>query len=254
MSVAVNQLPLFERDRTGKLIGRYLSNTLFAPRCLLCDEASQSGYDLCSACAAALPWLGAACRRCAQPLAHREGPQALCGACQQTRSPLQRAHSVFVYADPVSALLRRFKFHQDLTAGRLLAQLMAPVMVRFMQSLCPEDRPQAIVPVPLHVARLRQRGYDQALELAKPLARFLNVPLLHGLHRIRATQAQSQLDAKARKRNMRCAFAARAVRLPAHVLLIDDVMTTGATLYAAAYALSQARVQRIDAWVCARAP
>jgi len=254
MGVAVNQLPLSELGRTEFRIARYLSNALFAPRCLLCDEASQSGYDLCSACAGALPWLGAACRRCAQPLAHIEGAHALCRACQQTRSPLQRAHSVFVYADPVSVLLRRFKFHHDLAAGRLLAQLMAPVMARLVPSLPSEDRPQAIVPVPLHITRLRQRGYDQALELAKPLARFLNLPLLHGLRRIRATQAQSQLDAKARKRNMHHAFAARAVRLPAHVLLMDDVMTTGATLYAAAYALGQAGVQRIDAWVCARVP
>jgi len=235
-------------------MGRYLSNSVFAPRCLVCDQACQSHYDLCKACTAALPWLGSACVRCAQPLAQIEGRQTVCGACQHSHSPLQRAKAAFVYADPINALLRRFKFHQDLAAGRLLAQLMASVMGNFMQSLHPVDRPQALLPVPLHVWRLRQRGYDQALELAKPLARYLNLPLIHGLRRIRNTQAQSQLHAAARKRNVRHAFTARIRPLPAHVLLIDDVMTTGATLHAAAYALRKAGVQRIDAWVCARVP
>jgi len=254
MRDAVNQLLPDRRYGAKQRVGHYLSNLLFAPRCLLCDQASQSGYDLCTACVAALPWLRCACYRCAQPLAAIEGSQRLCGACQQSRSPLQRTYAAFVYADPVNLLLRRFKFHQDLAAGRLLAQLMAPVMAGLMHSVNAENRPQAVLAVPLHLSRLRQRGYDQALELAKPLARSLHLPLLHGLRRIRATQAQSQLDAKARKSNVRNAFVANKTALPAHILLVDDVMTTGATLHAAAYALKKIGVKRIDAWVCARVP
>ncbi|MBT2748394.1 ComF family protein [Lysobacter sp. ISL-42] len=111
-----------------------------------------------------------------------------------------------------------------------------------------------LIPIPLHRARLRERGYDQALELAPPLARELRLPLLDdALLRLRNTPAQSRLDAAHRRRNLRDAFAWRgAASVPAHVVLIDDVMTTGATLHAAARTLRRVGVQRVDAWVCAR--
>ena len=227
-------------------VGGRLSDLLFPPACLVCGEPGQPGRDLCPACAAALPWLENACRGCALPLPATEPGGALCGACGQGRSPLTEVHAAFLYAAPMDGLLRLFKFHGDLAAGRLLAQLMhAP--------LAAVERPQALVPVPLHLSRLRRRGYDQALELARPLARALRLPMLAGLRRTRATAAQSELDAAARRRNLRAAFAARGT-LPAHVALVDDVMTTGATLQAAARALRRAGVARVDAWVCARVP
>jgi len=156
---------------------------------------------------------------------------------------------------PVERLLPRFKFHHDLAAGRLLAQLM-------LHALRDVPRPDALLAVPLHPSRLRRRGYDQALELARPLARSLQLPLMtDGLTRTRATAArtrataaQSELDAAARKRNLRGAFSARPGAWPEYVTLIDDVMTTGATLSAAASALRAAGVARVDAWVCAWVP
>ena len=216
---------------------------LFALRCLVCGEAGADGRDLCAACRAALPWQGPACRRCALPLPH----PGTCGGCLHRPPPLAAAHAAFDYAFPLDRLLPRLKFHADFAAGRVLAQCMAE---RFTAL----PRPDAIVSVPLHRARLRRRGYDQALELAALLARALGLPLLEGaLHRRKTTTAQSRLDAKARRRNLRDAFlvASRAA-LPAHVALVDDVMTTGATLHAAALALRRAGVQRVDAWVCAR--
>jgi len=136
-----------------------------------------------------------------------------------------------------------------MAAGRLLAQLSAA-------ELAAAPRPQALIPIPLHDNRLRRRGYDQALELAQPIARQLNLPLRADLlRRTRATQPQSQLDAAGRRRNLRGAFAVcQRGPLPAHVVLFDDVMTTGATLYTAANALRRAGIARVDAWVCARAP
>lgn len=112
------------------------------------------------------------------------------------------------------------------------------------------------MPVPLHDSRLRHRGYDQAQELARYLALGLQVPLLsETLVRTRATAPQSELDAGARRRNLRRAFDVHAgAALPDHVTLIDDVMTTGATLEAAACSLRRAGVARVDAWVCARVP
>ncbi|MBO9716367.1 MAG: ComF family protein [Pseudoxanthomonas sp.] len=213
-------------------------------RCLACGEPGDDGLDLCAACHAALPLNRNACLRCALPLA----APGTCGRCLSRPPPLHAVHAAFAYAAPLDRLLPRYKFHQDLAAGHLLAQLMA-------HALAGCERPQGLVPVPLHRARLRQRGYDQALELARPLASTLRLPLhVDLLQRVRATPAQSQLDATARRRNLRGAFGVTGRPLPAHVALVDDVMTTGATLHAAAAALRRAGVARVDAWVCARTP
>ena len=223
-----------------------LGRLLFRSRCLLCGESGDAGRDLCRACAATLPWNRSACARCALPLAIAADA---CGHCLRHPPPIASTRAAFVYGFPVDRLLPRLKFHDGLGAGRLLSGLMA-------EALADADRPDALMPVPLHRARLRQRGYDQALELAKPLARELRLPLRDGLlHRRKATAPQSRLDARARRRNLRSAFEVRpSPTLPAHVALFDDVMTTGATLHAAALALRRAGVQRVDAWICARVP
>ncbi|MCD7100191.1 ComF family protein [Stenotrophomonas sp. MMGLT7] len=224
-------------------IGRWL----LPPRCAVCDEPGADGCDLCRRCREALPWNGVACSACAIPLPGRDAAGApLCGSCLQRRPPLERVSAAFAYAAPVAGLLLRFKFHQDLAAGRVLATLMAAHCAAL-------PRPQALVPVPLHRARLRQRGYDQALELARPIAAALSLPRCDALRRIRPTAAQSRLDAPGRRRNLRGAFGV-AGPVPAHVALVDDVMTTGATLQAAALALRRAGATRVDAWVCARVP
>lgn len=224
-------------DRAGRL--------LLPPRCLLCHEAGAEGRDLCSACAQPLqPY--PACRQCALPL-----PEAApaCGRCLRHPPPYTHTLALGMYAFPLDRLLPRFKFHADLAAGRELAHLLATAAHH-------AERPQALVPVPLHPQRLRERGYNQALELARPVARTLDLPLLpHALQRLRATAAQSQLSATARRRNVRGAFAASThAALPAHVALIDDVMTTGATLAECSRVLLRAGAQRVDLWVVARAP
>jgi ComF family protein len=216
---------------------------LFAPRCMVCGEPGARGRDLCSACHAELPWQGSACLRCALPL-----PQpGTCGHCLESPPPLGETHAVFDYAFPLDRLLPRLKFHRDFAAGRVLAHCMG-------ERLALLPRPDAIIPIPLHHARLRGRGYDQALELARPLAHAMRLPLLdRALVRRKTTRAQSRLDADARQRNLRDAFqVSSGVPMPAHVVLVDDVMTTGATLHAAARSLHQAGVRRVDAWICAR--
>lgn len=240
MADPVNQIAIRKVD--GLLTQAAL--TLWPPRCLVCAEPGDGGLDLCPPCAAALPFNAPACPRCALPLAV---PADACGGCLRRPPPQHRTRAVFVYRAPLDRLLPRVKFHADLACARLLATLMA-------RELAADDRPQALVPVPLHRARLRQRGFDQALELARPLSRLLAVPLrIDGLRRVRATAAQTRLDAAGRRRNLRGAFAA-ASGLPAHVALVDDVMTTGSTVHAATRVLLQAGVARVDVWVCARVP
>lgn len=220
---------------------------LFWPlRCLVCGNSGAGELDLCADCARVLPWNRCACPRCALPL---PAPAVACGACLRRPPAVERAHAAFVYGFPVDRLLPRLKFHQGLAAGRLLAALTA-------EGLRDAERPDALLPLPLHGERLRTRGYDQALELAAPLARRLRLPLRDDLlRRSKATAPQSRLDGDQRRRNLRNAFSVRTDRdLPAHVVVFDDVMTTGATLHAAAVALRRAGVQRVDAWVCARVP
>jgi ComF family protein len=218
---------------------------LLAPRCLVCAEAGVDGLDLCRWCRAELPWNEPACPRCALPLA----PGVDCTRCLAEAPPFTRAHAAFRYEFPVDRLLPRFKFHADLAAGALLATLL-------QWSLDPGDWPLALVPVPLHRSRLRRRGYDQALELGKSLARATGLPLLPSrLRRLRATQAQTELGASARRRNVAGAFAlAPGPPLPAHVALVDDVLTTGATAGECAHLLLDAGVERVDLWTVASAP
>ena len=254
MAIPVNQTLPAKVDEARARLGFWLRNDaarlLWPARCLVCDAPGADGLDLCEACSAALPWNRCACARCAMPLpAGAWDPTSACGPCLRHPPPLAAVHAACVYAAPIDRLLPRFKFHNDLAAGRLLAQLMAEAFAAL-------PRPAALLPIPLHRARLRRRGYDQALELARPLARALDLPLLEStLVRARATPPQSRLDARQRRRNLRGAFAVRTgTPLPAHVVLVDDVMTTGATLHAAAAALRRAGVARVDAWVCARVP
>jgi ComF family protein len=214
-------------------------------RCLLCGAQGQPGMDLCEACAIEMPRNRSCCARCALPL---PTPAALCGQCQRRPPPWDAAWAPFRYGWPLDRLETRYKFGATLAAGRALATLWqaerAPAL------------PELIVPVPLHRTRLRKRGYNQALELARPLARTLGVPCRPDvLQRARATGAQTELDAADRRRNVRGAFALRpGSTLPAHVVVLDDVMTTGATLAECASVLKRAGVTRVDVWALARAP
>ena len=223
-----------------------LQHWLLPLRCLLCGARGADGLDLCRECAAELPRNRRCCARCALPLAE---PAALCGECQRRPPPWARAWSPIRYGWPLDRLEARFKFGRDLAAGRVLGTLWA-------REPHPDDLPDLIVPVPLHRSRLRRRGYNQALELARPLARRWGLPLRYDLlRRTRSTEAQSELDAIARRRNVRGAFVLHpGATLPDHIALLDDVMTTGATLAECVRVLRRAGVVRIDAWSLARAP
>ncbi len=215
-------------------------------RCLLCGAAGANGIDLCADCAAELPRNRCCCARCALPLA---APAALCGECQRHAPPWDAAWAPFRYGWPLDRLESRYKFGSDLAAGRVLSTLWA-------REPGPIELPSLLLAVPLHRSRLRRRGYNQALELARPLARELRVSLRHDvLQRRRRTEAQTELDAVSRRRNVRGAFALREnLTLPSHVAILDDVMTTGATLAECARVLRRAGVVRIDVWALARAP
>lgn len=224
---------------TPRAAARWLLNELLPPACQICGEAGDHDRELCGPCCLALPWHGEGCARCAAPLPEDAGD--ICFRCEEEPPLLEMCWASFRYDDPIAPLLRRYKFHQDLAAGRLLAQLM---------SLSPPPWPMApLVAVPLHASRLRRRGYDQAGELAH----MIGAPRWQGLRRMRATAPQSERNAQARRHNLDGAFAVQG-NVPEAVVLVDDVMTTGSTLQACTQALQQAGCQDVRAWVCARVP
>jgi ComF family protein len=220
---------------------------LLPPVCVLC-AARGEGRDLCPACHASLPYTTTACKRRALPLP-ASGAGQECGECQRHPPDYDRGYSLLRYEPPADQLIQRLKFNARLPLARLLGELMAEQLARRTQTW-----PECIIPVPLHRTRLRERGFNQALEIARPLARRLHIPLdYRSCTRVRHTAVQSLLPAAARHKNIKGAFQVTRPLTVRHVALVDDVMTTGHTLRECAATLRKAGVEQIEVWVVARA-
>ncbi len=208
--------------------------------------------DLCAGCRADLPWLGPCCARCARPLATATGG-AWCGRCLRRPTPQAATRIALRYAFPVDQLLQKLKFGGALPPGRVLGELLALNLSRREGAAPTTGNIDALVPVPLHPRRMRERGFNQAVEIARPVARALSLPLLlHACRRVRDTPAQSGLDARERRRNPVGAFAANAEVAGKRVAIIDDVYTSGSTIAAVTHALLHAGATRVEAWCVAR--
>lgn len=219
--------------------------------CLLC-AAPADAWGLCEPCLADLPWNRDACARCALPLP--EG-LATCPACRAATPPQALTLCPLRYEFPVDYLVGRLKYGGRLVHAPVLGELLNAAVGEHPGAL-----PRCLLPAPLHPRRLARRGYNQALEIARPVARFTGLPLeTRLLRRCRATAPQMTLDRAARAGNPAGAFAVDPARLAAlgpglSVALVDDVMTTGATLGAMAQVLLEAGVERVEYWVVARTP
>jgi len=222
---------------------RRLQWTLYPPVCLVCGGTGGGRRDLCGGCRRDLPVNAPACPRCAAPV---PVPRT-CGRCLRRAPAFDTAWAAFRYEAPVSRLVQALKFRGSLAAGRLLGELMA-------EQLPPSSgvRPDVLVPVPLHPSRQRSRGYNQALELARAIARRSGIPLEPDLcERRRATREQVALSATERRANMRRAF--RVTRTPPpSVAIIDDALATGSTTGELATALRRAGVEHVVVWCAAR--
>ena len=221
-------------------------------QCLICDEQTDTAEPLCSACEAELPWLGGQCAVCALPL---PGDGLLCGQCQKRPPGFARVEAPWRYAFPVDSLITRFKHQRQWPLGRLLGALLSHHLQHAFAEGLP--RPDLLLPVPLGRKRLRQRGFNQAGMLANWLASSLQLPVQeHWLLRPREGAHQQELDAAARKRNLRQAFALHTQARIAgrHVALVDDVLTTGATADTLARLLTRAGAARVDIYCLARTP
>lgn len=197
--------------------------------CVLCGAASNATL-VCAHCEACLP-------RC------EDAPVEVPSACA-----FEESIAVFDYRFPVDRLVQRFKFSGDLAAGRWLAEQLA----QRVRALPP---PALLVAPPQTAARLRERGFNQALELAKVVGRACGARVaITGLAKRRETVPQPSLGGRARRRNLRGAFACSLALEGLHVAIVDDVLTTGATADALARVLKSAGAARVSVWAVARAP
>ncbi len=227
----------------NSLFNQFL-NRLLPVSCGLCNAATGSHLPLCQPCMNELPLLGTACISCALPVA----TAGSCGKCQQHPPACEQTESVFLYQEPVSFLIQQFKFSRKLEYGCLFSSLMAKKLLSL------PEKPDLIIPVPLHSSRLRSRGYNQSWEIARQLSRITGVKASHKFcQRTKKTPLQTGLKASERKRNLRQAFSITANVIDLHVCIVDDVMTTGSTVEAIAVALKAAGAARVSGMVVARA-
>jgi ComF family protein len=180
------------------------------------------------------------CPQCALPTPLGER----CARCLKRPPHFDRAVAAFAYLFPVDKLVQALKYNERL----LLAHAFADELAQRVDAL-----PDCIVPMPLHSSRLRERGFNQSAELAKRLAAKTGCPLLlHACQRVRATLPQAALTWKARRGNLRGAFVCSAAVAGKHVAVVDDVMTSGASMNELAKALRRAGAREISVWVVAR--
>ena len=210
--------------------------------------------EVCHYCAEQLKHNHRACQRCALPL--KDSENHICGNCLSHKYYFKQVYSPYIYTDEIRYLIRQLKYHNKIHYARTLAGLFIKQSEHFNDFRLP----QRLIPMPMHKQRLRQRGYNQALELSRSLSRHFAIPLdYQSLTRQHATGLQAGLNARERQKNVRNAFkittAGRNSSLSKvlHIALVDDVMTTGSTLNEAARILKQAGIQRVDGWIMARA-
>jgi ComF family protein len=214
-----------------------------AQDCVLCLARAPRAL-VCAACRDALPDLDRACARCAVPLAGR----AVCGGCLAHAPGFDSAAAAFEYRFPIDRLILRFKYSGDLAIGHWLGLQLAARAAR-------EEPPDLLVAPPLSAKRLRTRGFNQALEIAKVVAKRLALPCdLDGLARDGQADSQVGLGRRERLANLRDAFRCRLALDGRHVAIVDDVLTTGATASCIARVLKAAGARRVSVWAVARAP
>jgi ComF family protein len=211
----------------NKQLFKFLSGLCIKPVCMLCQQSLPTYERICQDCLSSLPW-----------------------SQEQVVAPgIDNVWVALDYESPVDQLILGGKFSQKLSNLSLLAQLF--IGYWHSQSIL---LPEVIIPVPLHAQRLRERGYNQALELAKIIGRTLQVPVdFSSVKRSKATQAQASLPARLRSKNIRDAFELTKPVVYSRVALVDDVFTTGNTVRELSQLLRAANVEHIDVYCIARA-
>lgn len=204
--------------------------------------------DLCEPCHNELPILTHFCLQCAGKIILSQG----CEKCFKNPPPFDMTHALFSYEDSIKRLILNLKFQKALINAKIFGELLT---IKIRDEWYKNDSlPDVIIPIPLHTKRLKKRGYNQALEIARPIHKFLKIPIdITSCQRIKYTAPQATLHADKRQENVKNAFVVYKDFSNQHVAILDDVITTGSTITALALALKKAGAKRIDVWCCARA-
>ena len=212
--------------------------------CIICAKYHREPFAVCKVCINLFKPVHYPCQYCAAPLPDHNF--LVCGNCVKKKPFFDRTIASYQFREPLRTLLHQFKYQGELYLCAFLTNLILNKLDS--QALATE----CLVPVPLHPKRLRQRGFNQAAELAKSLARHLKIPCAVNLcKKILHTEPQVNLDSKLRQTNLRNAFKAKQTKYK-HITLIDDLFTTGSTVNELAYVLKQQGVQQVNVWCCAR--
>jgi ComF family protein len=225
-----------------------IQDFLFPPTCLLCGNPGFDSRDICHSCYRHLPRNNQYCFQCGDLLEIPTTTPVLCGRCLAKRPAFDRTYAPFIHQGAIRHLVTTLKFGTQHQNARLLGLLLAEHLKQTAEI------PDCILPIPLHKARYRQRGFNQAIEIAGILSKQLQIPLeLTSCQRHRDTPHQTQLSARQRRKNMKRAFSLIKPIQARHSAIVEDVMTTGSTVHELAALLKKSGVIRVDVWVCARA-
>ena len=211
---------------------------IFKQNCLLCASPETNNHALCEACLNELPYSPASsCPQCGL-----SSNGLICGSCLNSTPDFDATHAVFIYTFPIDAMMQRYKYgnmlHLSKTFGQLLAQ----------KTNC--DTVDLIIPMPMHPARLKERGFNQALEIAKILGK--EKLDYKSAIRQKLTPPQASLPFKERVKNIKGAFQVNNDLTGKRIAIIDDVMTTGASLNELAKTLKKAGASHVECWIVAR--
>ncbi len=228
--------------------GRAIEASLMPERCVFCGVNCENGERfVCIGCAEDLPRIDHACPRCAQAAGAPLRAGVHCADCQIHPPPFVAARAPFSYEFPVDAAIKALKFRHKLFYVPALGALLENAFAELPPDI------DALLPVPLHWQRHAVRGFNQAGELCKPLRKSTGLPILETVARSRRTPYQSGLNAKQRRRNLRSVFEVRSAIHATHVLIVDDVITTGETCRELASVLLRAGVDKVSVLAVARA-
>ena len=215
--------------------------------CVLCGDCTDQSTSLCIPCRKDLPVIHYACSICGLPLPV-ESDQSLCGQCLQLKPAVDYTHSLFYYESPIDHLIAKMKHGGDLSCAAILSDLL----LESVQSV--SHMPEILIPVPLHNRRLVERGFNQSLEISRRVSKRLQVPIdTQCVRRVKSTQAQQTLNLTQRKQNIKGCFEVLNTNNYKHVVLIDDVITTGSTVNELARTLKKSGVEKVGVWSIARA-
>lgn len=237
-------------SRALATLASYAADALLPRACGGCARVLPRGACRAGWCEPCLAALGSRVSRCEQCAIESLTP--LCESCRTAPPPFSRTVMLGAYAPPLDRIVRALKFNRQPALGAALAATLAPIVQRELARQPPGHPRHRVVAIPLSDERLAERGYNQSLLIARPLARALGLPIDPvALRRQRAGPPQSRLSTGARASNVDRAFIATR---PHHepVLLVDDVMTTGATLAAASHALIRAGAPSVTCVIVAR--